>query len=132
MRNFLNGNDAEVAWEELNISGAIFNMSLGTTPLIASISDTEIIILDSFPGKSSRNFIFDTRRINLRSIENNSSFYANETQCMPAGQNRIAALVDDLHTSDNKRIEVYRLVGDSEDRSTLVRSLSLWCSEQFS
>ena len=64
--NLLKGNDSEATWEELNISGVNFNMFAGTIPLMAPISDSEIIILDSFPGKSSQNFIFDTRQINLR------------------------------------------------------------------
>ena len=129
MRNLLKGNDAEAAWEELNISGVNFNMFGGTIPLMAPISDSEIIILDTFPGKSSRSYIFDTRRMNLRSVQKNFSFYANEAQCLPAGKNRIATIVDDLQTNENKRIEVYSLVGDCEGRSSL---LSLLCSEQAS
>ena len=132
VRSFLKGNGVGAFWEELNISGVNFNMFVGTIPLMAPISDSEIILLDGFPVKSSQSFILDTRRMNFRSVQKNFSFSVNDAQCMQAGENRIATLVDDLQTSDNKRIEVYSLVGDSEDRSTLVCSLSLKCDEESS
>lgn len=79
MHKFLTENN--VNWEILDVAGAEFMLPPRILPLMAPVSQSEIMILSSYPGTKYKSFILNTSNpdlTSLRAFDLLQNFHADE------------------------------------------------------